>query len=237
MQVYIPFLLSLFLIKNYQSFNFEDSIPFKSILWIICVATTILVPIGGFLLLLDAQHKLTPQGRVNELNQKQMKKKYGTFWLNTDTTRISALTYQLIFFTRRFILTTLIAFVDDMSIQLLTLSLTSLFLISFHTAVKPMTTEGNRRIEIYNEVIIYVSISVYYLLTPQTPITQDPFVRWILGFVLIGLTYLCMAINGIIILGVIMRRFKLFLLGRKRDKLVGKIKKQIVINAIRDSEH
>ena len=88
-----------------------------------------------------------------------------------------------------------------------------------------MTTEVNRRIEIYNEVIIYMSISVYYLLTPLTPITQDPFVRWIIDFVLIGLTYLCMAINGSIILGVIMRRFKLYLLGRKRDKLVVKIKK------------
>ena len=108
--------------------------------------------------MLDSQHKLTQQGRVNELEQESMKKRYGTFWLNSDSTRIGALTYQLLFYVRRFILAYLIAFVDDVSMQLIVLSLVSLLLVIFHILVQPMDTQVNRRIELANEIIIYTAI-------------------------------------------------------------------------------
>ena len=54
---------------------------------------------------------------------------------------------------------------------------------------------------------------------------------------LLGLVYLCMLANGMLILSTIMRKMRLFFLGRRRDKLVVKIKQQMRKNAIRDSMH
>ena len=82
----------------------------------------------------------------------------------------------------------------------------SLLLLVFHILVRPMNTQVNGKIELANEIIIYTSVCMQYLLTS---IIQGPFVRWIIGFVGIGLTYLCFAINGLLILTVIMRRLKL----------------------------
>ena len=92
-QAYVPLLLSTLLMKNHISFSFENEIPYEAVLWIAILGTTIFVPFMGFLLMLDAQHKLTPTGRVNELNLQRNRSKYGTLWLNLDTSRIGALTY------------------------------------------------------------------------------------------------------------------------------------------------
>ena len=46
-----------------------------------------------------------------------------------------------------------------------------------------------------------------------------------------------MLANGMLILSTIMRKMRLFFLGRRRDKLVVKIKQQMRKNAIRDSMH
>ena len=139
-QIYVPLLLSILLMKNHLSFSFEDEIPYEAILWICILAVLVFIPFMSFLLMLDAQHKLTPTGRVNELNLNHKQRKYGTFWLDLDTSRIAALTYQLITFARRFILVMTVAFVDDMAIQLIFLSIVSILLIIYLFTVKPMST-------------------------------------------------------------------------------------------------
>ena len=83
-------------------------------------------------------------------------------------------------------------------------------------------------------MIVYGSICGQYLFTP---IVQGARERQIIGYVLLGLVYLCILVNGSFVLSLIMRKIRLFCLGRRRDKLVVKIKLQMRKNAIRDSMH
>ena len=83
-------------------------------------------------------------------------------------------------------------------------------------------------------MIVYGSICGQYLFTP---IVQGANERQIIGYVLLGLVYLCILVNGSFVLSLIMRKIRLFCLGRRRDKLVVKIKLQMRKNAIRDSMH
>ena len=103
----------------------------------------------------------------------------------------------MFFLLRRLFLAFMIGFIPLSVMQLLSIQLSSVVVLSYYLLLAPMDSNSYNLIYILNEVFIYSSAVVMVLFSEYVIVTDT---RWIVGYSYIGVTCACIAVNIFILL-------------------------------------
>ena len=152
----------------------------------------------------------------NRLNSDDFSLRYGSLYLNIKTDKLSSLCFTLVFLLRRLFLAMMISFVPLSVGQLFAIQASSLIIMVYYIQLKPMDSDTYLLIHLLNECIIYICAVGMVLFTEYIAATEQ---RWMFGYVFIGFTVACIAVNVFITVWLAILAVKSALKKRKLAKV------------------